>query len=76
MEPGGRDGEVPLGNPDMSSLVDLGSSFTVVRQMSVFPVGRTQLIQVAIIACLPGLPLALLLLPFAEILRLLAGVVT
>lgn len=76
IEPGGRDGEVPLGNPDMSSLVDLGSSFTVVRQMSVFPVGRTQLIQVAIIACLPGLPLALLLLPFAEILRLLAGVVT
>jgi hypothetical protein len=72
----GQDGETPLGNPDMSSLVDLGSSFTVVRQMSVFPVGRTQLVQVAVIACLPGLPLVLLVLPFAQVLSLLAGVIT
>lgn len=76
IEQGRREGEVPLGNPDMSSLVDLGSSFAVVRQMTVFPVGRTQLIQVAVIACLPGLPLALLVLPLAEVLRLLAGVIT
>ncbi len=76
IERNGPDGEVPLGNPDMSSLVDLGSSFMVVRQMSIFPVGRTQLLQVAIVACLPGLPLALLVLPFAQILSLLAGVVT
>jgi hypothetical protein len=66
----------PLGNPDMSSLVDLGSSFDVIRQMSVFPVGRTQLFQVAVIACLPGVPLAFLLLPIAEVLKLLAGIVT
>jgi hypothetical protein len=73
----GHDGqsEAPLGNPDMSSLVDLGSSFTVVRQMSIFPVGRAQLLNVAIVACLPGLPLALLVLPFAEVLRLLAGII-
>ena len=68
-------GEEPLGNPDMSSLVDLGSSFDVVRQMNFFPAGRSQLIQVAVIACLPGLPLTFLILPFAEVLRLLAGVV-
>ena len=67
--------EGPLGNPDMSSLVDLGSSFDVVRQMSFFPAGRSQLIQVAVIACLPGLPLTFLILPFADVLRLLAGVV-
>lgn len=76
IERNGHDGEVPLGNPDMSSLVDLGSSFMVVRQMSIFPVGRTQLIQVAVVACLPGLPLALLVLPFAQVLSLLAGVIT
>lgn len=75
IEQDGREREVPLGNPDMSSLVDLGSSFMIVRQMTIFPVGRAQLIQVAVIACLPGLPLALLVLPFAEILRLLAGVI-
>lgn len=71
----GQDGETPLGNPDMSSLVDLGSSFTVVRQMSVFPVGRSQLVQVAVIACLPGLPLVLLVLPLAQVVSLLVGVI-
>jgi hypothetical protein len=66
----------PLGDADMSSLVDLGSSFDVVRQMSVFPVGRAQLIQVAVIACLPGVPLAFLVLPIADVLKLLAGIIT
>lgn len=70
------DGELPLGNPDMSSLVDLGSSFTVVRQMNIIPVGRAQLIVAAVIACLPGLPLAFMLLPFTEMLQLLAGVIS
>ncbi|MBS0559988.1 MAG: hypothetical protein JSR21_08040 [Proteobacteria bacterium] len=67
--------EVPLGNPDMSSLVDLGSSFTVVRQMNIVPVGATQLIQVAIVSCLPALPLIFLVLPFAEVLKLVIGVI-
>ena len=65
----------PLGDGDMSSLSDLGNSFAVVRQMRTFPVGRDQLIQVAIVACLPGLPLVLLVLPFAEVLKLLLGVI-
>jgi hypothetical protein len=68
--------ESPLGNPDMSSLVDLGSSYTVIRQMNIIPVGRTQLVQVAVIACLPGLPLIFFVLPFVEVLRLLLGTVT
>jgi hypothetical protein len=67
--------ELPLGNPDMSSLVDLGSSFTVIRQMNIVPVGAAQLVQVAIIACLPGLPLMFLVLQFREVLKLLVGVV-
>jgi hypothetical protein len=65
----------PLGDGDMSSLCDLGDSFAIVRQMRTFPVGRDQLIQVAIVACLPGLPLVLLVLPFAEVLKLLLGVI-
>jgi hypothetical protein len=67
--------DLPLGNPDMSSLIDLGDSFSVVRQMSVFPVGRMQFVEVAVVACIPGLPFALLLLPFSEVLRLLLGVI-
>jgi hypothetical protein len=67
--------ESPLGNPDMSSLIDLGSSFDVVRGMKLVPVGRGQLMEVAIIACLPGLPLSLLVLPLAEIVKLLVGII-
>jgi hypothetical protein len=67
--------ESPLGNPDMSSLVDLGSSFLVVRQMNVFPASRAQALRVAFIACVPALPLMFLVLPFSEVLRLLAGIV-
>jgi hypothetical protein len=68
--------EIPLGNPDMSSLVDLGSSFLVVRQMSIFPVSRAQIIQTAVISCVPALPLAFLVLPFDQMLKLIVGVVT
>jgi hypothetical protein len=67
--------ELPLGNPDMSSLVDLGSSFTVIRQMNIVPVGLTQLFRVAIISCLPALPLMFLVLHFIEVLKILAGVI-
>ncbi len=59
----------------MSSLIDLGSSFGVVQQMKVFPVGKIQLIEVAVIALLPGLPVVFQLLPFAEVARLLTGVI-
>ncbi|HQT77229.1 MAG: hypothetical protein B7Z80_06000 [Rhodospirillales bacterium 20-64-7] len=68
-------GELPLGSPDMSSLIDLASSFDIVRRMSVFPAGRRQLIQVTVIACLPAVPLVFLLLPFAEVLKLLVGII-
>ncbi|MGA8034663.1 MAG: hypothetical protein WA823_09595 [Candidatus Acidiferrales bacterium] len=33
-------GAVILGNPDASSLIDLGSSFTVIRQMSIPPIDK------------------------------------
>ena len=59
----------------MSSLVDLGSSFTVIRQMNIVPVGIPQLIRVAIITCLPGLPLMFLVLPFMEVLKLLTSII-
>ncbi|MCW3476591.1 hypothetical protein [Limobrevibacterium gyesilva] len=67
--------ELPLGSQDMSSLIDLGSSYAVIRQMNAVPVSRTQLLQVAVVTCLPALPLVFLVLPFAEVLKLLAGVI-
>ena len=35
--------EVLLGNPDASSLIDLGGSFTVIRQMSLVPIDKLTL---------------------------------
>lgn len=70
----GAASESPLGSPDMSSLIDLGSSFDVVRNMRILPVGRTQFVQVALIACLPSLPLSFLVLPFSDVVKLLVGV--
>ena len=65
----------PLGNPDMSSLVDLGSSYLVIREMNIVPVSRRQMLQVAAVACLPGVPLLFLALPVMDVIRLLLGVV-
>jgi hypothetical protein len=64
----------PLGDPDMSSLVDLGSSFAVIREMNIVPASRRQMLQVAAVACLPGIPLIFLALPILEVTRLLLGV--
>jgi hypothetical protein len=67
--------ELPLGNPDMSSLVDLGSSYMVVRDMRIVPFNFAQIGQVAVISCLPGLPLLFQMLPLVEALKVLARVV-
>ena len=64
----------PLGNPDMSSLVDLGSSYDVVREMKIFPFNFRQMAQVAAISCLPGLPLLFQVLPFVEALKVIARI--
>lgn len=68
-------GETPLGNPDMSSLVDLGSSYTVIRQMNIVPFSTAHLVRVAIISCLPGAMLIFQILPFTQALKLIAGTV-
>ena len=40
--------------------------------MRIVPVGMKQLINVALISCLPGVPLLFLALPFMEALKLVA----
>lgn len=71
----GEGSETPLGNPDMSSLVDLGSSFAVIREMNIVPVSLRQMMQVVVVTCLPGLPLLFLALPVMDVIRLFLGVV-
>ena len=57
------------------TLVDLGSSYLVIREMNIVPVSRRQMLQVAVVACLPGVPLLFLALPVMDVIRLLLGVV-
>jgi hypothetical protein len=63
-------GEVILGNPDASSLEDLGSSFTVIREMGIVPIDKPTLITLAIAAALPMLPVVLLATPADELIRI------
>ena len=71
-------GEAPpdeplLGSADIQSLADLSNSFGVIREMRVFPFTQQQILQIAVIASLPGLPLIFLVMPVGELLKLLAG---
>lgn len=62
-----------LGSSDIQSLADLGNSFGMIREMKPFPFSTQNIIQIAVIASLPGLPLIFLVMPVGEILKLLAG---
>ncbi|MDS4071158.1 MAG: hypothetical protein RKO24_16215 [Candidatus Competibacter sp.] len=62
-----------LGSADIQSLADLGNSFGVIREMRLFPFSQQQILQIAVIASLPGLPLIFLVMPVGEMLKLLAG---
>jgi hypothetical protein len=58
-----------LGNPDASSLVDLGSSFTVIRQMGIVPIDKPTLVTLALAAALPMIAVALYATPTEELIR-------
>ncbi len=62
--------EAILGNPDASSLEDLGGSFTVVREMGVVPIDKPTLITLAIAAALPMLPVIFIATPTNELIRI------
>lgn len=62
--------EILLGNPDASSLEDLGGAFTVVREMSVVPIDKPTLITLAVAAALPMLPVVFIATPTNELIRI------
>jgi hypothetical protein len=64
-------GETLLGSPDASSLADLGSSFTVIRQMGLVPIDKPTLITLAISAALPMVPVVLYATPTNELISVL-----
>jgi hypothetical protein len=63
-------GEIILGNADPSSLADLGTSYTVVRQMTLVPITKPTLIALAVAAALPMLPVVVLTTPTGQLVHL------
>jgi hypothetical protein len=61
--------EVLLGNPDASSLIDLGNSLTVIRRMILVLIDKRTLIALAIAAVLPMVPVILFATPADELVR-------
>jgi len=63
-------GQQMLGHPDASSLVDLGSSFTVVRQMGLVPIDKPTLIILGVSAAIPMIAVALYATPTNELIHM------
>ena len=56
-----------LGTPDLQSLADLGSSFDLIRQMTIIPIAKYQILLIAGAAALPFAPLVLLAFPLDQL---------
>jgi hypothetical protein len=69
LRPDAQPGEALLGTADIQSLADLGSSVERVRDMRIVPVSSSLLMQIAITALLPMMPLALFKYPIADLAR-------
>ena len=56
-----------LGTPDLQSLADLGSSFGLIRNMTIIPIAKSQILLLAGAAALPFAPLVLLAFPLDKL---------
>lgn len=56
-----------LGTPDIQSLADLGSSFELIRNMTVLPIAKFQIALLAAAAALPYAPLVALAFPLDQL---------
>ena len=64
------------GSWSMVFLADVQGGFERVYRIRPFPVGRSELMPLALAAALPYAPLALLVMPLSEILKKLLGALT
>ena len=63
-----------IGSGDIQSLNDLAGSFEIVNSMRPFPFGKTVVLQTAIAALLPVLPLALTMISLEDMVKRLLGI--
>jgi hypothetical protein len=64
------DDELLLGKPDASSLIDLASSFMLIRQMRIVPIDRQTLILLAFAAVSPVVPILFFVTPTDQLIRI------
>ena len=58
-----------LGTADIQSLADLGNSFAIIEQMQITPINRRLVIQIAVQAGVPLVPVIMLGVPLSELLK-------
>ena len=63
-----------IGSSDIQSLADLNNSFDVIRSMQLLPFGKQTIIQLAVVALSPLLPLLLTMISLEDLLKRLIGI--
>jgi len=61
-----------LGSSDIQALADLGVSYSRIEDMRAVPFDRRNIVQIAVTAALPVVPLLFLIMPVGDILRLIS----
>jgi hypothetical protein len=64
-----------LGTSDIQSLADLGNSFTIIEEMSLAPITKRLVVQLAVLAAAPLIPVILIFTPTSEIVNALVKMV-
>jgi hypothetical protein len=75
LDRGASGGEPLLGSADIQSLADMGNSFSVVESMRIAPITRNAILQVAMAALLPLLPLVFTMMSPEQLAQKLVGLV-
>lgn len=63
-----------IGSADVQSLADMGNSYAVLQEMSISPVSKGMVLQLAGLTIAPLLPLVLTMMPLEELLKKLFGI--
>lgn len=71
----GGSGEELLGSADPSSVSDLNASVQAALEMKIFPVTRTAVLQIAVVAGIPFLGVALAQMRFVDLVSLMLGAI-
>ncbi|MEC4749164.1 hypothetical protein [Methylomicrobium sp. Wu6] len=74
LQGGAAQDEAFIGSGDIQSLADLNNSIEVVRSMQVFPFSRQTVLQTAVVALLPLLPLLLTMISLEDLVKRLIGI--